>query len=85
MEITPVTPDGFLTGPGVTDESITLGVLVDPDRDRGFTAGVELWQQTVNTSGGLCGRTLELIRNGVERCAGRPVQAYDPSAVGSSA
>ena len=77
VAITPVTPDGLLSGPGVTDDSITLGMLVDPDRDRGFTAGVELWQQAVNTSGGLCGRSLELIRNGSTDVPTDVVQAYD--------
>src|SRR6476469_8422871 len=38
--ITPVTPDGLLTGPGVSDSTITLGLLVDAARDRGFTQGV---------------------------------------------
>ena len=77
VEITPVTPDGLLSGPGVTDDSIMLGVLVDPDRDRGFAAGIELWQQAVNTSGGLCGRSLELIRNGSTDVPTDVVQAYD--------
>ena len=77
VAITPITPDGLLSGPGVTDDSITVGMLVDPDRDRGFTAGVELWQQAVNTSGGLCGRSLELIRNGSTDVPTDVVQAYD--------
>ena len=75
--IVPVTPDGFLSGPGVTDETITLGVLVDPTRDRGFTAGVQLWQQTVNSSGGLCGRTLRLAVSGGTDIPTDPVDAYD--------
>ena len=83
VSITPVTPDGFLSGPGVTDDEITLGVLVDPDRDRGFTSGVELWRQTVNTTGGLCGRTVELLQTGTAGVPTDPVEAYD--AIGTSA
>lgn len=77
VSITPVTPDGFLSGPGVTDEVITLGVLVDPDRDRGFTSGVDLWRQTVNTTGGLCGRRVDLLQSGANGLPADPVQAYD--------
>jgi len=75
--ITPVTPDGLITGPGVTDETITLGVLVDPDRDRGFSDGIELWQQAVNTSGGLCGRSVQLAANGSGGAPFDVVEGYD--------
>lgn len=77
VSITPVTPDGFISGPGVNDAAITLGLLVDPARDRGFSSGVELWQQTVNTSGGLCGRTVELARSGVDGVPADLAGAYD--------
>lgn len=77
VTITPVTPDGFVSGPGVTDSTITLGLLVDPDRDRGFSAGVELWRQTVNTTGGLCGRSVELTSAGAAGVPTDPVNAYD--------
>jgi len=60
----PVTPDGMATGPGVTTSTITLGVLVDPGLDRGFSAGVALWQHTVNAAGGLCGRMVQLVAAG---------------------
>ncbi len=80
--ITPVTPDGLATGPGVTDESITLGVLVDRPDDRGFLAGLQLWQQAVNTSGGLCGRRIQLATSGAAGVPADAVQAYD--AVGRS-
>lgn len=76
VTITSVTPDGFLTGPGVTDSSITLGLLVDQNRDRGFGQGVELWRQAVNTSGGLCGRTVELLSNGSDDVPDDVVEAY---------
>ena len=81
--ITPVTPDGMTTGPGVTDDSITLGVLVDRVDDRGFVAGLQLWQQAVNTSGGLCGRRIQLETSGAAGVPADPVQAYD--AIGRSA
>jgi hypothetical protein len=80
VSITPVTPDGFLSGPGVTDQTITLGLLVDPERDRGFSTGVELWQQAVNTSGGLCGRSVELVTSGSSGVSADVVEAYDATA-----
>ncbi|MET3804347.1 hypothetical protein ABIB25_001342 [Nakamurella sp. UYEF19] len=60
---TPVTPNGLLTGAGVTTTTISLGLLVDAAADRGFSTGVALWQRAVNTSGGICGRTI-VIRTG---------------------
>jgi ABC-type branched-subunit amino acid transport system substrate-binding protein len=75
--ITPVTPDGLTTGPGVSDDAITIGLLVDPARDRGFSDGVELWQQAVNTSGGLCGRTVRLVATGVDGVPTDVAGAYD--------
>jgi hypothetical protein len=50
----------MLTGPGVDDASISFGLLVDPASDRGFTAGVKLWRDTVNGTGGICDRTIQL-------------------------
>ncbi|WP_154674337.1 hypothetical protein [Nakamurella lactea] len=58
--VVPVTVDGMLTGPGVDDASISLGLLVDPATDRGFTAGVNLWRDTVNNTGGICNRTIQI-------------------------
>jgi hypothetical protein len=58
--LTPVTTAGLQTGPGVTDGQIALGVVTDPARDRGFTQGAQLWERSVNTSGGICGRTVAL-------------------------
>ena len=63
---TPVTPDGLVTGTGVDDATITLGLLVDAATDRGFAAGVALWQKAVNVSGGICGRTVSTVSNGSE-------------------
>lgn len=53
--------DGMLTGPGVSDASISLGLIVDAATDRGFTGGVQLWRDTINTTGGICGRTIQLV------------------------
>ena len=63
---TPVTPDGLVTGTGVDDTTITLGLLVDAGTDRGFSAGVSLWQKGVNGGGGICGRTVSTVSNGSE-------------------
>lgn len=63
---TPVTPDGLVTGTGVDDTTITLGLLVDAATDRGFSAGVALWQRGVNVGGGICGRTVDTVSNGSE-------------------
>jgi hypothetical protein len=52
-------------------------LLVDPDRDRGFSDGVRLWQDSVNSAGGLCGRTLDLVGTGTADVPSDPVQAYD--------
>ncbi len=80
--ITPVTPDGLATGPGVTDDAITLGVLVDRTDDRGFVAGLQLWQQAVNTSGGLCGRRIQLATSGAAGVPADALRAYE--AIGRS-
>jgi len=82
VSITPVTPDGLLTGPGVTDSVITLGVLIDPALDRGLLDGVRLWQQAVNNSGGLCGRSVELDALGDPGVPADLSAAYD--AIGRS-
>ena len=77
VSITPVTPDGLVTGPGVTDSTITLGLLVDSERDRGFTEGVSLWRDSVNGSGGLCGRSVQLMTNGAAGVPADAPGAYD--------
>ncbi len=76
VSITPVTPDGLLTGPGVTDSTIDLGVLADPGRDAGFTDGIRLWQRAVNGSGGLCGRSIGIRAAGDDGIPADPAAAY---------
>lgn len=61
--LTPVTPNGLVTGAGVTDTTITLGLLVDHAADRGFNTGVALWGKTANQAGGICGRRVEMTAN----------------------
>ncbi|MGQ0632240.1 MAG: ABC transporter substrate-binding protein [Sporichthyaceae bacterium] len=56
-----------ITGPGVTADTITLGVLSDssgPFKSFGvnFSAGQELWLSDVNAAGGVCGRQIRLER-----------------------
>lgn len=58
--VDPVTVEGMITGPGVDDASISLGMIVDPAADRGFTSGVTLWRDIVNAGGGICGRTIQI-------------------------
>ena len=77
VSIAPVTPDGLVTGPGITDSTITLGLLVDPERDRGFTEGVTLWRDSVNGSGGLCGRVVQIMTNGAAGVPADAPGAYD--------
>lgn len=69
--LTPVSDPGLVTGPGVGDTTLSLGLLVDPEQDRGFTTGLTLWQRTVNAAGGVCGRSVEFVR---------PVGAIDETA-----
>ncbi|ACV81094.1 hypothetical protein [Nakamurella multipartita] len=83
--ITPVTPDGLIAGPGVSDSEIALGILADPGTDRGFTAGVHLWQRSVNTSGGVCGRTVTTAGQGSDDISADAATAYrqiGPSTLG---
>ncbi|WP_353648751.1 hypothetical protein ABLG96_18305 [Nakamurella sp. A5-74] len=59
--LTPVTDAGLVTGPGVDDAALSLGLVVDAERDQGFSTGVRLWARAFNGAGGVCGRTVELI------------------------
>lgn len=77
---TPVTPNGLITGAGVDDSTITLGLLVEPTLDRGFSSGVALWTRSVNTSGGICGRTVRTEAG----TRGEPLPAAYSRVAGSS-
>lgn len=53
------------TGPGVTDDTISLGILTDmtgPFKASALTRmkGYELYLKQVNDRGGICGRRIEL-------------------------
>ncbi len=57
--------DGIKTGPGVTADTITLGVLNDrsgPFKNFGVNieSGENLWAEDVNKAGGVCGRQVKL-------------------------
>ncbi|WP_116046948.1 ABC transporter substrate-binding protein [Amycolatopsis palatopharyngis] len=56
---------GVKTGAGVTDSTITLGVMTDKtgvfkNLGLGITQGNELWVKDVNAAGGVCGRQVAL-------------------------
>lgn len=72
----PVVQTGMVTGPGVTDVDITLGVLVDPAADQGFAQGLALWQQTVNAAGGICERVVQLASAGSDDVPSELTAAY---------
>jgi hypothetical protein len=59
--VDPVTVEGMITGPGIDDASISVGLIVDPTADRGFTSGVDLWAEITNKAGGICGRTIQIV------------------------
>ncbi|SFA71941.1 amino acid/amide ABC transporter substrate-binding protein, HAAT family [Amycolatopsis marina] len=56
---------GVKSGVGVTDSTITLGVMTDKtgvfkNLGLGITQGNELWVKDVNAAGGVCGRQIAL-------------------------
>lgn len=59
--VDPVTVEGLITGPGIDDASISIGLIVEPTADRGFTSGVDLWAEITNKAGGICGRSLQIV------------------------
>ncbi|MGD9483493.1 ABC transporter substrate-binding protein [Streptomyces sp. TRM70308] len=57
--------DGVATGPGVTDDTITLGALTDltgPYATLGesIVNAQELWADQINADGGICGRDIRI-------------------------
>ena len=54
----------MVTGPGVDDTSITLGLLVDPSLDRGYAEGFDLWRTSVNDARRGCGRIVRVVAAG---------------------
>ncbi|WP_431960474.1 ABC transporter substrate-binding protein [Actinacidiphila sp. bgisy160] len=62
----PVDANGVRTGPGVTDSTITLGVLTDLSGPygplgRSVLQAERLYADQVNARGGVCGRKLKLL------------------------
>lgn len=56
---------GIKTGPGISDDAITLGVMTDltgPFKDFSTTlqAGHKMWVDEVNAAGGICNRQIKL-------------------------
>lgn len=56
---------GVKTGPGISDDAITLGVMTDltgPFKDFSTTlqAGHKMWVDEVNAAGGICNRQIKL-------------------------
>jgi ABC-type branched-subunit amino acid transport system substrate-binding protein len=57
--------DGVKMGPGVTADSITLGVMTDltgpfKELGAGIQAGHKMWIDEANKAGGVCGRQIKL-------------------------
>jgi ABC-type branched-subunit amino acid transport system substrate-binding protein len=57
---------GVKTGPGVTDKTITLGVLTDLSGvfsvlGKTVTQGAQLYFNQLNSQGGICGRQIKLL------------------------
>lgn len=57
--------DGVKVGPGVTDSTITLGVLTDLSGPfaalgKAVDQGAQIWFDRLNKDGGVCGREVEL-------------------------
>ncbi|WUD76289.1 ABC transporter substrate-binding protein [Streptomyces sp. NBC_00510] len=62
----PVDANGVKTGPGITDSTITLGVLTDLSGPygplgRSVLQAEKLYVDQVNAKGGVCGRKLKLL------------------------
>jgi ABC-type branched-subunit amino acid transport system substrate-binding protein len=57
--------DGVKMGPGVTESTITLGVLTDLSGPFAITGksldqGIQIWYDQLNENGGICGREVEI-------------------------
>lgn len=58
--------EGGAAAPGVTDDTIALGVLTDQSGPfiqlgTGTVDGHQIWADEVNAAGGICGRQIELV------------------------
>ncbi|WP_436775068.1 ABC transporter substrate-binding protein [Yinghuangia sp. YIM S09857] len=75
-------PDGVLTGPGVTDTTITVGALTDltgvyATLGKSLTQAQQLYFDEVNASGGICGRDVRVLVRDHGYDVAKGVAAYD--------
>ncbi|WP_371779246.1 ABC transporter substrate-binding protein [Streptosporangium subroseum] len=73
--------DGVKTGPGVTADTITLGLLTDltgpyASFGKSLTQAQQLYFEQINAAGGVCGRKLETIVRDHGYDAQKAVAAY---------
>ncbi|GDY33706.1 ABC transporter substrate-binding protein [Gandjariella thermophila] len=69
------------TDVGVTDQTITLGVLTDAsgvfkNLGLGITHGNEIWADEVNRAGGICGRKIALVQKDHGYAADKAIPLY---------
>jgi ABC-type branched-subunit amino acid transport system substrate-binding protein len=72
---------GLVTGPGVSDDTITIGALTDmtgpyATLGKSVTQGQQLLVEEVNAAGGVCERQLELVVRDHEYDAGKATSSY---------
>ena len=72
---------GVKTGVGVTDDTISIGVLTDQTGvfktvATGFARGNEVWADEVNDAGGICGRDIKLEIRDTGYAADKAVALY---------
>ncbi|MEU8137318.1 ABC transporter substrate-binding protein [Streptodolium elevatio] len=85
-------PDGVLTGPGVTDTTVTIGELTDltgvyATLGKSLTQAQQLYFDEVNAAGGICGREIRLLVRDHGYDVAKGVAAYDeisPQIIGIS-
>ncbi|MEO3807465.1 ABC transporter substrate-binding protein [Sphaerisporangium sp. B11E5] len=82
--------DGVKTGPGVTADKITIGVLTDltgpyASLGKSLTQAQQLYFEQLNTQGGICGRTVEPLVRDHGYDAQKAVAAYTEIAPKSAA
>lgn len=72
---------GLVTGPGVSDDTITIGALTDmtgpyATLGKSVTQGQQLLVDEINEAGGICDRQLELVVRDHEYDAGKATSSY---------
>ncbi|MFC7731301.1 ABC transporter substrate-binding protein [Actinomadura keratinilytica] len=79
--------DGVKTGPGVTDDKITVAALTDltgpyAALGKGVTQAQKLYFDQLNAAGGVCGRKVELVVRDHGYDVQKAVAAYSEVAPG---